>query len=235
MEDEDYRVTLQPPGEVSEGALAPVARLSANDVTAPDIDGLVFQSTSHWFVFWTMDVADRRAIVGLEVRPKRKVDAEDSVPGWAFSSYQELRNDPPAPVALDAVSLRQGVSYREVMRAREEHIRQFSRPEIAGFDISVLNDEESAGLTGEELRRLENLMDAVVYDWAVGAKTSPVKAIAERRCISERTAEGRIARARAMGFLTPAVGRRASGGLSEKGWDLVRRLEKLDAIQKGGK
>jgi hypothetical protein len=233
MEDEDYRLTLQPFREVTEGALVPVARLSAKDCAASDIDGLVFQSTSHWFVFWTMDVADRRAIVGLEVRPKRNADAEDPIPGWAVSSYQELRNHPPAPVALDAVSLRQGISYREVMRARQEHIRQSSRPEIAGFDISLLTEKEAVGLTGEELRRLENLMDAVVYDWAVGVKTSPVKAIAERRCISERTAEGRIARARAMGFLTPAVGRRASGGLSEKGWDLVRRLEKLDAIQQG--
>lgn len=231
---EAARLSVQPAHEVTEGGLEPVARVSVDDPTAPDLDGMVFRSATHWFVFWTMDVEDRRAVVGLEVRPSERSGTEgEEVPDWVRPRYEALVEAPPQPIPLEAVTLRQAVSYREVMRARQEHIKQASRPDIAGFDVAVLNEQEAAGLTSEELRRLDLLMDAVVYDWAVGAKTSPVKAIAERRSISDRTAEGRISRARAAGFLSPAKGRRASGGLTEKGWDLVRRLEKLNAVLKG--
>jgi hypothetical protein len=209
---------------VTEGGLLPVARLG--DATPDGIDGLVFQSASHWFVFWTMDVTDRRAIVGLEVRPKRDSDA-DETPEWAISGYQELRQDPPPSVPLDATLLRHKVSYREVMRARQGCIGQQFCPEIEGFDPRGLEGQ----ITPEDLRRLDNLMDAIVYDWAVRTRAaSPVKAIAERRGVSERTAEGRIARARAMGLLTPATGRRASGGLSEKAHGVIQRLHDLGVV-----
>lgn len=50
----------------------------------------------------------------------------------------------------------------------------------------------------------EHLADACAYLDAVKGGLRPAAAIAERRGISIRTAEGRISRAEAMGFLTPA-------------------------------
>lgn len=48
----------------------------------------------------------------------------------------------------------------------------------------------------------EFLADALAYDAAVKAGLPPARAIAERRGISERTAQGRIAKAERLGFLT---------------------------------
>lgn len=100
------------------------------------------------------------------------------------------------------------------------------------FDIAPPTAEQMASLTREEARRLDLLMDAVVYDWAVESGTSPVAAIAERRGVTTRTAEGRIYRARKVGLLTPAEGHWASGGLSGTGWAFARKLERLGILRR---
>lgn len=226
---DDAEVSTIDVGEPRSGALECVAR-----VASPVLDGLLFESETHWFVFWTMDVEERRAVVAMEARPRGKKGWRAVLGDWVLPRLKEYEAQPPRAVALPATALRHEISYREVMRARAEHLSQVSHPQVAGFDYSVIERGDVVGLDRSELKRLENLLDAVLYDSAVRANRSPVKAIAERRCISTRTAEGRIARARAMGFLTPAHGRRASGGLSDQAHDLLARLQRFGAVIEEG-
>jgi hypothetical protein len=229
--ERQVRDTDAPPVE---GALESVARVATRDMS--ELDGLLFRSETHWFLFWTMEVEGRRAVVGLEVRPIEDQDAsKDVLPAWAMERYQQLVKSPPKPVPLQFAALRHEMSAREVLRERAGFLAQTDRPEIHDFAISLISSDGTdwSGITAEERRRMENLLDALIYDESVRKNMSPVEQIAARRCISRRTAEGRIARARAMGFLTPAQGRRASGGLSKTALDLLERLRKMDAIQRG--
>lgn len=209
-----------------------IALLSDESAVEGIIDGLLFHSETHSLVFWTMDVSGRREIVGMEALPRDERDPRALTSEWLAPRLEQFRKVRPTPAPLPAGLLRHGISFREVMRARGEVVEMLARPEIAGFDISAISGDQSAsaGITSRELKRLENLLDAVIYDRAVRENFSPVKRIAEYRHISDRTAEGRIARSRAMGFLTPAQGRRASGGLTEQAHDLLSRLDELHAI-----
>lgn len=209
-----------------------VALLSDESAVEGVIDGMLFHSETHSLVFWTMDVSGRREIVGMEALPRDGRDPQALTAEWLVPRLEQFREALPKPMPLPTTLLRHGISFREVMRARGEVIEMLAHPEIAGFDISAITADQgsASGITSEELRRLDNLLDAVIYDRAVRENVSPVKRIAEYRGISDRTAEGRIARSRAMGFLTPAQGRRASGGLTDQAHDLLSRLEKLNAI-----
>jgi hypothetical protein len=195
------------------------------------IAALLFESGEHAITAFTAVVSGKREVVGLEIVPRSPGTALERSRAWAVATTAKLEalpDDWGAPLPSDW--LRRGISVREVLRIYADHESgQAVVPDE--WDLSTINaNGDVAGITSEELGRLENLIDALAYVAALQEGRSPVAAIAERRCISPRTAEGRIRRARQMGFLTPAEGRRAGGELTSYARDLSGRLDRLSGV-----
>jgi hypothetical protein len=195
------------------------------------IDLVVLDGVTHLLACWTAPVAGKREVVAIELVPMPPdgpmgLMGED--PDQWFSqrlaAVQQAELHPiPAP-------FRRAVPLREVFAAREQFapIREqvVSDPEIWDRDPQELQEALPAHgveipedlehvLTNERL--LGYCFDAVLYVKALEDGRSPREVIAEARIISPRSAEARVAKARDLGFLTPARGRTASGELTELG------------------
>jgi hypothetical protein len=204
-------VTMLEPTPLEAGPLAPVARIATG--VRSEVDGLLFGSRTHWFLFWTLPVEGRRAVVGMEVRPIGDQSAEGVLRTWVEPRFEEVLASPPPPAQLTSSMLRHEIPVREIMRARGEAVA--SKP----LALCELDAKRSAAakLDRGDRRLVGRLLDALVYERAVLDHARPAVRIAEWRSISLRSAEGRIRSARLAGLLTPlAQGQHAAGGLTEK-------------------
>jgi hypothetical protein len=197
--------------------------------TESGVDAVLFGTRDHIVICMTAIVDGRREIVGLEVQPAPvgfdlnnwiadpgalRLRAEE-----ALVAYEELvEGRTPRPVSA---ALLRGIPLTNVLAYREADVghriwmdgvyAERGMPRLSPNDISA-HDEA----------RLAYLDDALMYVAALKQRAQPAEAIAMERGISKRTAEGRIAKARALGLLTKASGRTASGELTEEGARLDR-------------
>lgn len=96
----------------------------------------------------------------------------------------------------------------------------------ADFRASSLRPRRGQAGEGVTLEGIEDpaLEDAVTYVRCAEAGTRAAEAIARQRNVSVRTAEGRIARARQLGYLTPARGKAQAGELTPKAKKILRKV-----------
>lgn len=194
------------------------------------LDVMLYLSETHRVAVWTARLPTRREIVGLEAMPLDGRTTPQLVAEWLMPQLVALNKVKMfRPSQLPSSLIRQGVSFRQVMRDRAEDLGR-------GVALDRAYGPHSVGVTGasgrakaavayEELALAESLLDAVIYVAAVRDGVSPVVALSKHRTISPRTAEGRIVNSRKNGLLTPAVGKRAAGQLTAYAEDLLTRLE----------
>jgi hypothetical protein len=85
----------------------------------------------------------------------------------------------------------------------------------------------------EEASQMDYLPDAIAYVEALRMGAPPAEVIAERRAIVPRSAEARIRRARELGLLTPAEGRKRGGQLTPLAERMRReRAEEVRAAER---
>lgn len=164
------------------------------------IDCVVLALPDLFFAAWTMLIRGQREVVAFQVRPRWvKLSAPEVESAWIAPATAELTKHLPAqPRALTASQMR-SLPWRDVLRARQEAAFPPSDGWIYAPEVA-----EHLGLSDREL---EYLVDAWTFVEAVeSGHRAPAQVIADDRQISPRTAQGRIAKAEALGFLTP-VGR----------------------------
>lgn len=205
------------------------------ELSADGLIGALYGSDAQFAVLWTFPVGGVRSVVATEIRPRSAVPFTDAElvavsEKWLSNRAEELlREMPKEPQALSASTAR-GLPFREALRlcAPESESRVTAAASVAmGYvRAQTLESGEIVGLTAQELDRFDLLQDALDYVRALDQGFSPAHVIAERRTISVRTAEGRIARAREVGYLTPASGRKASGELTPLALDIIDRISR---------
>lgn len=109
----------------------------------------------------------------------------------------------------------------EVRRIEAEDLRSPGLQAVMEYRRQRANLEPIAGNVLPGVDPLSFLDDAVIYVRAMEQGLSPALAIAESRGCTKRTAEGRIQRARKMGLLTAADGRRLGGSLTPRAKHLL--------------
>ncbi|MEI5672623.1 MULTISPECIES: hypothetical protein [unclassified Nocardioides] len=206
--------------EFRKGGYEPLMRLPGG---SGDLDAVLFARGRHLLVCITAIVEGRREIVGLEVQP---LPSGFRVSDWAmggdgpqavleraqqtldrFREFSPAEFEPVSAALLRGVPLLAVLGYRASAVERQVRIKEAlaeRRGEVA----------EHGELSREDEAKMTYLDDALLYVEAVREGARPAVAIAEERGISARTAEGRVAKARALGLLTPAVGKTASGELT---------------------
>lgn len=187
------------------------------------IDAVAVAARAHLVVCVTGVVAGRREVVGMTVSPLPAGFRVEAWPGSgtkdvvsylhalleAFAAENAGREFAPVSTAL----LR-GIPLTTVLAFRqsevEERLAMGERLSRQGVSTGL----GSGALSGEDEQRLAYLDDALMYVEAIRERAKAAEVIARSRGISVRTAEGRIAKARSLGLLTEAEGRRASGSLT---------------------
>ncbi len=223
------------------------------------MDAVAFGSRKHLVIAVTAVVGDRREIVGVEVQPLPKGLKISEWPGGAFGpnhitlrlervldTYAEFANDELQPVSA---ALLRGIPLTTILGFRAEEVREgLRRSGIAergeyrrlGSIGTPMGDEElarvfrSEDLSSTDEMRLAYLEDAVLYVTALHERAKPAELIAEARGVSKRTAEGRIAKARALGLLTKASGRTASGDLTAEALRLKKWRDRIISSKENG-
>lgn len=200
------------------------------------IDAVAFAQGPHLLICITAVVDGRREVVGLDVQPAPAgLSPERFVLGGelphavlgrmdrVLDLYDEFSPDTFKPVSS---ALLRGIPLTTVLAFRQHEVamRQKILSNRRRLEGSPWASDE---LSAEDEARLAYLDDALMYVSAVRERAKPAEVIARARSISTRTAEGRIAKARALGLLTPAVGRTASGDLTEDAMRLDRLLKQL--------
>ena len=186
---------------------------------------LLWELDDHHVTAFTGVVDGKREVVAIEIWPAGEPRAKARA-DWGVAAAKRLEVLEPAAVRPLPQSARSAVPIREVLRANADiAARAEDSPSFSG--IAAGRPGDWAGISSDELRRVENLADAVMYVNAVRAGRSPARAIADWRTISQRTAEGRILRARRMGLLTAANGRAVGGELTPYAEDFLRRVERV--------
>jgi hypothetical protein len=205
--------------------------------TASGLDAVVFGTRHHLVICLTAVVEGRREIVGVEVQP--------ATPGFklsewmqsprpiaeraerALETYDDLLVGEPQPVSaalLRGIPLTTVLGFREATVTDQLKLAHVYEAQGVGDLISKVD------ISTADESRLAYLDDAVMYVNAVRERAKPAEVIAEARSISKRTAEGRIAKARALGLLSKASGKTASGELTA---DAVRLDEWRRSLTEG--
>jgi hypothetical protein len=205
-----------------------------------DLDCILAASERHYLACWTLTVRGKREIVAVEMRPARAKsrvmsDASRLTVEWLMPSTKQIEADLPREVQPIGVADLRGIPLRRVMEWREQALKTQEAAEGYGpitlvskdhvYDFPQLSDTER-----------EHLIDAVRYVTAVQqGSRSPAKAIADYRHIDHRTAQGRVAKARKLGFLTPVQQGRLGSDLTPKAKRTIEAMERwAEAIQGDG-
>lgn len=216
--------------QVRKRGFQPLFRLPALD---GGLDVLAFARRQHLLICLTALVEAKREVVGLLVQPM-----PEGVKAGTWIEHPSLIR-PRLEAALDMYSgfpqdsfepipaeLLRDVTLRDVMAFRQQDITGRHRIHHVMGELGVRTALGVGDLAPDDEKRLPFLEDAVLYVTALKEGLAPAEVIASERGISKRTAEGRIARARAHGLLTPAVGRVASGALTDTAQRLLGSLYK---------
>jgi hypothetical protein len=221
----------------SKGGFHPLLRLPSPDL---GIDAVAYANRAHLVICVTGVVDGRREVVGVEVQPLPKgfrLDEWMSAPGAirqrlsrTLETFAEFDSDsmrPTSAALLRGIPLTAILDFRQDEVARRQHIARLYKSR--GVDSSIGRNEISA----DDEARLAYLDDALLYVAALRERAKPADVIAQARSISPRTAEGRVAKARALGLLTKAKGRSASGELTEDGQRLHEWRERISSRDGG--
>jgi hypothetical protein len=178
-------------------------------------DATLFQRQALDITLLTALMGGKRTVVGLLVLP------HDPTPGAVDAWREEWRtrlsafaSNLPEHVTTVGTKVLRSLSLSELLEARRSHVEGRA---TADWERTV----SEVVLADIDPREAEYIRDALVYDRAIGRGESPAKAIARARHISTRTAEGRISKARMLGYLTPAVSTRGAGELTPKARQLL--------------
>lgn len=189
------------------------------------LDVTAFDMGDHLALLWTAPVDGERQLVGLELAPRLDEHRKFTQWGaWLRARVAERKGVPAHPLPVGKV---RGVPLRELMGLRADHVERAGR--VTSPVGLVKPDGRVVNLEAEDLRHLDLLQDAVRYVQALTEGLAPAEVIAQARGISKRTAEGRIARARKVGLLTPATERARGGELTARARDLVAKFQGVDA------
>jgi hypothetical protein len=160
------------------------------------LDGtVVAYDKRRMLAFFTTVVKDSREVVSLWVGPLHSDPAF-----WLEGALGLFADSIARPVPVSRALLRE-VKFRELLKARAE---------------ALPLDTAADGALDPEGEYPPALDDAITYVAAVRDGRSPASVIASARGITRRSAEGRIARARDRGYLTPAKARTVGGRLTPK-------------------
>lgn len=206
-----------------------------------ELDCVALVADRHYLACWTLLVKGKREVVALEVRPKRAGRPSQSVAvtllrEWLMPATTLLARDMPKSPAPVTAALLRTIPLRQVMSGREEALRKAELTEGNG-PVSLVTSTGAVHalpkLSGSES---SHLLDAFLYVSALeSGSRSPAQAIGAHRGIEPRTAQGRIAKARTLGFLTPVERGQLGSQLTPKAKRLRAALESWASIAEGEK
>lgn len=214
--------------QVRKRGFQPLFRVSAPDSA---LDALAFARRQHLLICLTALVDAKREVVGMVVQPMPegvRAGAWIEQPSLirprleaVLAMYSAFPQGSFVPIPAE---LLRDVTLRDVMAFRQQDVsgRHHMREMMGKLGLKTF--ARTGDLAPDDEKRLPFLEDAVLYVTALEEGLPPADVIASKRNISKRTAEGRIARARAHGLLSPAVGRVASGALTETAQRLLGSL-----------
>jgi hypothetical protein len=188
----------------------------------------------HALTVWLAPLAGRPEVVGVEILPappsvgsrlEHWGEHIASRAGEWFEALDAGRVQRISSVQAGSLPFKQFAKDLSEVRGRESGPWPITVTSHAG---------ETSGYTPEEMGHVDYLVDAYVYASALAAGNSaPAKAVAEYRTIEHRSAQGRIAKARALGFLTEAPQGSRASVLTPKAMELWERMRKVGAIVDG--
>jgi hypothetical protein len=206
--------------------LAPVSREGDGD-----LDAVAFASEEHVLVYVTGLVGNRREVVGLEIHPLPMEHDPDEGPlleALMINALDTFGSYAPGSLAPIGANLLRRIPLLPVLTFRQDMV---AKRRLVAADLSADRQAElgriaSIELSARDATLLGYLDEALLYLNALEERASPASLVAQARGVTERSAANRIAKARAMGLLTPAEKRMAAGGLTD---DAVR----LDTWRRG--
>lgn len=205
-----------------------VARMPYRD----GLDGVVMASPHHLLLFFTMPVRGKREVVGMQSLPrppqfKRQPDIQPLHYSWVLPALEAFHSLLPEKVTPLSAALLRGIPLSSVMTFREEQAGVLDAIAAVRTPGDGRPHKNHAEFSPGDEALLPYLEDAELYVRALTEGAPPAELIARARTISRRSAEGRIAKARKLGLLSPAKGRQASGELTRKAERLRTTRERL--------
>ena len=208
------------------------------------MEAVLLASENHWVLGWLAEINGRLEVVGLEVTPPLFDRSERGTPPRGAAKYASELVERLAEHAerwrdRDCVPLRasvlRGLPLSRVLSAREEVVARSKLTQEWQWGVVTAAGDTASGLRKGEQELIPHLMDAVMYASAISqGDRAPARRIAEARTISLRTAQGRVAKARALGLLAPATPGTSGGGLTEYATDFANRVTAIADILGSG-
>lgn len=197
--------------------------------TMPSPDDTAFVATDvgkHRVVVWISPVEGVPQVIGIDFMQRSDPAASPHALSVRMKEMAErFRKNPPAPLPR--------ATLRDLRYSAMLEIHRQDRSLLASSPRRVKWTAASIGIAREEMKLIEPLSDAIVYlDACRNGDPKPSKALARERVISERTAQGRVARARKLGLLTRVKPGSRGGELTRKALDLKARLDEYTALKR---